>query len=873
MRAELPVPVRLAAYTPFPFACDGLSLCFRLDAGRTRVTAASRWRRVGEGLFRLDGELLEVLAIRVDGHTLSPEGYDLDAHALTLHAVPDAFTLETEVAIAPDQNTALSGLYLSSGRLCTQCEAEGFRRITFWPDRPDVMARMEVELLADPSLYPTLLSNGDLIETGRVDEDLHFARWRDPHPKPSYLFALVAGSFDVLSDTFTTASGRVVSLGIYVEAGDAPRAAYAMDSLKRSMRWDEEKFGREYDLDVFNIVAVRDFNFGAMENKGLNIFNAAYVLADAETATDATFEAIESIVAHEYFHNWTGNRITCRDWFQLSLKEGLTVFRDQEFSADQRSAAVTRIKDVITLRQRQFAEDAGPLAHPVRPREYASIDNFYTATVYEKGAEVIRMLRTLLGEQPFADGMQLYFERFDGTAATVEDFVSCFEEASGTWLGPFMLWYDQAGTPEVSVQRQWDAGTGTLTLALSQHTPPTPGQPEKQPLVIPLRLALFGAEGTKLTGQRGGKAEAEALVVVDTAEATVSFTGLPVGGPMPLVSINRGFSAPAKVMTDLRVDERAILAGADDDAFAQWDALQDLVRGTVLAVAESLRHGGAPDASPALDAVVRAFRAARPDPEFAALLLGVPTVGELMQALEVADPDALHEAREAFRRTLADRLHPDLAAVVAEPQDAPFSADAAAAGRRSLRGAAMALLSMRGLAHAPLLEAAFAGATTMTDSMAALRALANLPSDAFDRALAAFRTRWNGSPLVMDLWFGVQAGAVRPDTRRRLEGLVADPDFDLKVPNRARSIYAGLPQGNPVTFHAPDGWGYRFLAEAIATADGLNPALAARLAGAFETWRKLEPGRRVQAEHVLRGLASLPGLSRNLTDILTRTLG
>jgi aminopeptidase N len=869
------MPVRLSDYRPFPFTCEQLSLHFQLNQSRTIVKATSIWTRKSDGPFRLDGEHLELLSVKVDGVTVSLEHFQVDDKGLTLLAPADQFTLETEVAIDPEANTALSGLYLSSGRLCTQCEAEGFRRITFWADRPDVMTRFDVEMLADPRAFPTLLSNGDLIETGKVDDDLHFARWRDPHLKPSYLFALVAGSFDVLKDSFTTLSGRVVELGIYVDIGDADRAHYAMDSLKRSMRWDEEVFGREYDLDVFNIVAVRDFNFGAMENKGLNVFNSAYVLADAQSATDMTFEAIESIVAHEYFHNWTGNRITCRDWFQLSLKEGLTVYRDQEFTADQRSRAVARIKNVLSLRQRQFAEDAGPLAHPVRPSAYASIDNFYTATVYDKGAEVIRMLSTLIGKPAFDRGMQLYFSRFDGTAATVENFISCFEASSGQSLSAFMSWYSQAGTPEVTVGRDWHAQSALLSLNLRQRAPATPNQSEKHVQVIPLRLAVFRHNGEPVVTTLNGKSSREHLVVLDNEAMTLTLDLPDVAAdePAPLVSINRGFSAPIKVANDLSPDEVACLAACDDDPFTQWDSLQSLGRKAVLDTAVALRDGEpAPDVTATLRAMVSAFQRAQHDPAFAALLLGVPTVSELLLDMPEADLEALHLAREGLRRTLASLLSPVLVEWASARNAAPFSPDAAAAGRRAVKGAALSLLGSLGHVHEALLLDVFMAADNMTDSMAALRALAATPGPSFDTALSVFHDTWRDRPLVMDQWFSVQASATRADSAERITRLLGHPAFDLRNPNRARSVLGALGQVNLPVFHRADGWGYRFLADAIAQADALNPALAARLAGAFESWRRLEPKRREKAHQTLKALIGRPGLSKNLTDILARSL-
>ena len=558
MRTEAPVSVQLSDYTPYPFAVEQVDLRFDLDPDATRVRCEMRIRRTGaagEPLV-LDGESLRLLAIALDGAPLQPSGYTVEEKRLVIPSVPDDFTLTTEVEIAPSKNTALSGLYMSGGRFCTQCEATGFRRITYYPDRPDVMSAFRVWMAADKAKYPILLSNGTPGETGELDDGRHFATWDDPHKKPSYLFALCAGDYDVWRDRFTTMNGDEIALAIHVDKGDAPRAAWAMDSLKRSMKWDEETYGRAYDLGVFNIVAVRDFNFGAMENKGLNVFNSAYVLADESSATDADFEAIESIVAHEYFHNWTGNRITCRDWFQLCLKEGLTVFRDQNFSADMRSRPVQRIKDVIRLRARQFAEDAGPLAHSVRPDHYGSIDNLYTATVYEKGSELIGMLRRMIGEDLYRQGMDLYFERHDGQAVTIEDFYKCFEDVTGEDFTQFRLWYAQAGTPEVTVEETWDPGTREIGITLSQKTAPTPGQPDKKPVPIPLQMALLDADGNL----------AEWMTILEDEDITVTME-LPEGTERPLVSVNRDFSAPVRLRRDLTRDQRLALVRAETDPF------------------------------------------------------------------------------------------------------------------------------------------------------------------------------------------------------------------------------------------------------------------------------------------------------------------
>ncbi len=873
MRTETPPPVRLVDYQPYPFRIEGVRMLFQLHPTDTRVVTELTVKRTGapESDMRLDGEKLTLKSLRLNGMALAADAYETNDESLTIFDPGEAFTLEIETRISPETNTELSGLYTSSGRFCTQCEAEGFRRITYYPDRPDVLSPFFVRIEADKTKYPYLLSNGNPGAAGDLDGDRHFAEWTDPHPKPSYLFALVGGAFDVLRDDFTTMSGRPVKLSIFVEEGDAPRAEYAMRSLIASMKWDEEVFGREYDLDVFQIVAVRDFNFGAMENKGLNIFNAAYVLADGQTATDADFEAIESIVAHEYFHNWTGNRITCRDWFQLCLKEGLTVYRDQEFSKAMRSPAVTRIKEVIRLRTRQFPEDAGPLAHSVRPDTYARIDNLYTATVYEKGAELIRMLRLMLGDKPFFDGMTNYFDAQDGTAATIEDFIAAFQPFTDHDLQAFARWYAQAGTPAVKAAGSYDAGKREYRLTLTQSVAPTPGQPVKTPVRIPLRVALFGDNGAKLeSGLNGGGPAADHVLLLDKASNEFVFGGV---ASQPRASINRGFSAPIRLTDDMAEADRAALAGADDDAFAQWDALQAIARAIIL---DAVRAGAREADKARLDAFVAAVknsvsRAAANDPAYAALLLYLPTVGELVLDVKDADPSAIHDVRAHMRGAIAATLEQLLLGVLAKAEPKEFDPSAAAAGRRALRASALSLLSSLGDRHEALVTATYHAAGTMTESLAALSALSNIETGGFDRALADFETKWSASPLVMDKWYGVQAMSVRKDLRERLVKLMARPDYDLRNPNRVRSLAASFAMNNPVAFHAADGWGYRFLADLVLKVDPLNPALSARLCTAFESWRAFSANRRAHAHAELKRLAEA-GLSRNAQDIVARGL-
>jgi aminopeptidase N len=873
MRDAAAPPVRLADYAPPPFLIDTVDLDFSLDPDATMVRAVSRVRRnpaaaPGQPLV-LDGEGLETLAVLVDGAAPAPDTLVIEDNRLVLARAPETFTLEVVTRLAPRANSRLEGLYMSSGRYCTQCEAQGFRRITWFLDRPDVMARYRVRIEAPIEGFPSLLSNGDLIEQGQAGQGRHFAVWHDPWPKPAYLFALCAGAYDIIEDTFVTRSGRTVALAIHVDHGEGPRALYAMDALKRAMHFDERVFGREYDLDVFNIVAVRDFNFGAMENKGLNIFNSAYVLADAETATDADFANIESVVAHEYFHNWTGNRITLRDWFQLCLKEGLTVFRDQEFSADQRSAAVQRIKDVRQLRFRQFPEDAGPLAHAVRPQQYAEIDNFYTATIYEKGAEIIRMLRALIGEAAFAAGMDLFFTRCDGMAATVEDFLACFAEASGQDLTAFARWYAQPGTPRVTAHAHHDAETGRLTMTLSQSNPHAPATgTSPQPVPIPLRIGFTGPRGETLAAWRSGEtaARTEHLVVLDTSEARIEFEKLP---GQPVAAIGRGFSAPVLIDDGLSDAQRLVLMAHDEDAFTRWDQGQRLAVGLIVGAA----RGEAGDASTRarfIDALGVELERAGRDPAFAALVLRLPEMGDLLQAAPGSDPEALFTALAALELAIAERHARSLEPLARDGEDAPFVPDAAGAGRRALRASALALLAARGPAAGPDLLERFHASRSMTDTIAALEALGASGAAQFETALEAFLARWSGTALVVDKWFAVQAAAQRPDAVERVEGLLGHPLFDPANPNRVRAVAASFVTRNVRGFHRGDGAGYRLLTGLVGRLDGTNPMVAARVLSPMGSFRQVDPARQALALEALRSLATRTELSLNSRDIVER---
>ena len=866
MRDAEAVTVRLADYQPPAYLIDEIALVFSLEPEQTLVAASSHVRRRGvdPAPLELVGERLELQSVAIDGALLDASAYRVEPGKLTILDPPGSFRLDIVTRISPATNTHLEGLYMSGGRFCTQCEAEGFRAITYYLDRPDVLARFAVRIEADKAAYPTLLSNGNLVDSGDMDGGKHFAVWVDPHPKPAYLFALCAGKYESIHDTFITMSGREVKLGIYVDPGDAERARYAMDALKRSMKWDEDVFQREYDLDVFNIVAVRDFNFGAMENKGLNIFNSSLILADAETATDGDFEAIEAVVGHEYFHNWSGNRITCRDWFQLCLKEGLTVYREQEFSADQRSRPVQRIKDVKRLRGRQFGEDAGPLAHPVRPSSYQKIDNFYTATVYEKGGEVIRMLKRLIGADAFARGMQLYFERRDGTASTVEDFIACFEEASGRKLDDFMRWYEQAGTPALKVRGVYDAKARTYELHINQRILATPGQSVKQPVPIPLEIGFIAPDGaiiaSKLEGDTISRLRHD--VVLTTTETTLRFSDV-VEEPIP--SVLRGFSAPVTLDDGLSVDQRLAQMAHDPDAFTRWEAGQTIARAIML--------GEAKDAAPALaKALGRELDRAQEDPAFAALALRLPDLNELILASPSPDPERLFEAREALRRTVAETLRERLEPIARAPSEIPFSPSPDAAGRRALKAAALDLLAALGPAQGETFATAFDGARSMTETIAALEAMGGAGADSFDDALTRFYERWKENPLVIDKWFAVQAASPRADALARAERLRTHPDFNLKNPNRVRSLAAAFAMRNPRAFHAADGGGYRFLAALAEQIDPLNPALAARLLTPFESWKRFDAGRQAHAKAALERLAALTNLSRNTREMVERTL-
>jgi aminopeptidase N len=880
MRADQTEPVRLADYRPSDYLIDTVDLDIVLHPTATRVTSTLRLRpnplgRPGAPLV-LDGDALVPVAVHLDNAPLDLATGFATPDALTIETPPGrAFTLTIETRLDPTANTRLMGLYRTGSAYCTQCEAEGFRRITYALDRPDVMSVYTTRIEASEGEAGVLLGNGNPGASGRIEgTDRHFAVWHDPHPKPPYLFALVAGNLGAIHDRFTTSEGRVVALGIYVEPGKEPFATYAMDALKRSMRWDEEVFGRAYDLDVFNIVAVSDFNMGAMENKGLNVFNDKYILASPETATDVDYAGIETVVAHEYFHNWTGNRITCRDWFQLCLKEGLTVFRDQEFGADQRSRAVKRIADVRTLRARQFPEDAGPLAHSVRPVVYKEINNFYTATIYEKGAEIIRMLKRLIGPPAFAEGMTLYFDRYDGTATTIEAFIGCFAEASGRDLGSFLRWYEQAGTPEVAVACSRDAAARTLTLDLSQSTRPTPGQPDKAPLVMPIAFGLLGTDGAAVPL---GSIATDDLTPEEIAAETIVFEGetrrivlrdLP-GHCTP--SLFRGFSAPVRVVSDLTDEDRLALLASDSDGFNRWEAAQSAVLRLLLA-----RIAGDEIADATLMKAFAAVLADAPDdPAFAAQVLAIPTEADIAREIgRDVDPDAIHAAREALRHRLGVELRAELIALyetLAAPQ--PFSPDAASAGRRALRSTLLGLIAAGDAAEGARRSAAqFAGADNMTDRLGALGTLCALPLAGRDAALERFYDLFQRDALVVDKWLAVQAMIPDKGTLERVRTLLRHPAFSLTNPNRVYALIGSF-TANPTQFSRRDGAGYNFLADIVLELDAKNPQVAARLLNAFRSWRMMDAPRRAHAEAALHRVKRGSSLSPDVRDIADRCLG
>ncbi|HBF61350.1 MAG TPA: aminopeptidase N [Methyloceanibacter sp.] len=871
----------LKDYAPPDYLIKEVALDLRLAPKGARV--ASRLSiEPGAGTVAgtplvLDGEALTLESIALNGQELEAGRYTLRPGKLTITNPPvGPFTLDIVTLCDPEANTELSGLYLSSGTYCTQCEPQGFRRITYFVDRPDVLATYTVRIEADRAAAPVLLSNGNPLESGEIDgTGRHYAVWHDPHPKPSYLFALVGGNLASIHDSFVTASGREVALGIYVEPGKEDRCNWAMESLKRAMRWDEDRFGLEYDLDVFNIVAVSDFNMGAMENKGLNIFNDKLVLARPDTASDADYASIESVIAHEYFHNWTGNRVTCRDWFQLCLKEGLTVFRDQEFTGDVRMGPVERILTARLLKARQFPEDAGPLSHPVRPASYIEINNFYTATVYEKGAELCRMLQTLLGQDAFRNGIALYFERHDGEAATVENFISAMADASGRDLTQFMRWYTQSGTPEIACSLDYDAHAKTARLKVSQVVPPTPDQGSKEPMHIPLKVGLIGANGDELPLKLDGEIVPDGLLELTEREQVFEFEDIPAP---PTPSILRDFSAPVRVTTSLKPEQIEFLMIHDSDPFNRWQAAQTYATNLIASAARNgldLGPVGGTQAGRLAQALEPTLRDETLAPTYRAEALKLPSESDIARELgRNVDTDAILTARNTLRANVSAAMADTLSGIYdSTAMDGAFSPDPESAGLRALRNAALDLMTATGTDEATDRALRhYRAATNMTDAITALSILSHIPSPAREEALQDFYARWQDDPLVLDKWFAVQARAARPDSVETAYRLLSHPKFSLKNPNRVRALIGSFAMANPSGFNRADGAGYRFLADQALKIDGFNPHVSARLLGAFESWKTLEPGRQAHAKAALEGLSGAK-LSTDAYEIVTKTLG
>ncbi len=867
-------------YTPPDFLVDTIDLLFELGEETTRVHSKLAVRAnpaAGPGTkpLRLDGQRCVLIKLTLDGADLPGDKYTIDGEGLTIPEVPSAFSLEVTTELRPQDNTFLEGLYRSGGMFCTQCEAEGFRSITYFPDRPDVLAVYTVTIAADRQGYPVLLSNGNLKESGELPGGRHYAVWNDPFPKPCYLFALVAGDLVCTEGNFTTCSGREVTLRIFVEERNRDKCGHALRSLQKAMRWDEETFGREYDLDLFMIVAVDDFNMGAMENKGLNIFNSRYVLASPETATDDDYRAIEEVVGHEYFHNWTGNRITCRDWFQLSLKEGLTIYRDQEFSADMESRGVKRISDVRLLRTHQFPEDGGPMAHPVRPDSYMEINNFYTMTVYNKGSELIRMMRTILGADGFRRGMDLYFQRHDGQAVTVEDFVRAMEDGGKKELGQFRLWYEQAGTPILSVDGSFDKTTGIFTLKVRQSCPPTPGQQEKKPFHIPLAMGLLGRDGRELPCKLAGETApgpATRILEIRNAEETFVFTGLP---SEPVPALLRGFSGPVRLSYPWSREDLVLLMAHEKDPFCRWEAGQQLAIQLMLGLVADLQAGRELRLDPGFVAAFRETLASgEHDKDFLAEALTLPSEAYLSDLMSVADPDAVHQARQFVRKSLAEQLRAEFLDVREQCRGtAPYAVDDGRAGRRRLANLCLSyLMTLEKQEIIDLCLGQFRSADNMTDVMGALVPLASCDCPERPVALDEFYGKWRDDRQVVDKWFSVQASSTLPGTLDEVTRLLEHPAFELTNPNRFRSLVGVFSQANLVRFHAADGSGYRFFGGQMVRLIPVNPQVSARLLTPLTRWRRFDPARQAMMLDQLRRIKALPDLPRDVFEVVEKSL-
>ncbi|MGO2711776.1 aminopeptidase N [Pseudomonas helleri] len=884
MRTEQPQMIYLKDYQAPEYLIDETHLTFELFEDHTLVHAQLVMRRNparGEGFpaLALDGQQLELLSVALNDVELSKANYELTDSHLTLYPTTEQFVVDTSVKIHPESNTALEGLYKSGTMFCTQCEAEGFRKITYYLDRPDVMSTFTTTVVAEQHRYPILLSNGNPLASSPDEDGRHWATWEDPFKKPAYLFALVAGDLWCVEDTFTTMTNRTVALRIYVEPENIDKCQHAMNSLKKSMRWDEQAYGREYDLDIFMIVAVNDFNMGAMENKGLNIFNSSAVLARAETATDAAHQRVEAIVAHEYFHNWSGNRVTCRDWFQLSLKEGFTVFRDSEFSADMNSRVVKRIQDVAFLRTHQFAEDAGPMAHAVRPESFIEISNFYTLTVYEKGSEVVRMLQTLLGAEGFRKGSDLYFERHDGQAVTCDDFIKAMEDANGANLSQFKRWYSQAGTPRLAVSEHYDAAQKTYSLTFAQSCPQTPDKAEKLPFVIPVELGLLNAQGGELPLQLAGESAAvgtSRVLSVTEAEQTFTFVGI---NEKPLPSLLRGFSAPVKLQFAYSSDQLVFLMQHDTDGFNRWDAGQQLSVQVLQTLIGQYQRGETLVMDPRL---VEALRSVLTNPQLdqamVAEMLSLPGEAYLTEISEVADVDAIHAAREFARKQLADSLFDELWARYQANREVskvtPYVAEDEHFARRSLQNIALSYLSLSGkpeVVKATLEQ--FENSDNMTERLNALAILVNSPFEAEKAlALASFAEHFKDNPLVMDQWFSVQAASPLPGGLQRVQQLMEHPAFTIKNPNKVRALIGAFAGQNLINFHAADGSGYRFLADLVIQLNALNPQIASRQLAPLTRWRKYDSARQALMKAELERIRSSGELSSDVFEVVSKSL-
>ncbi len=869
MSNKKPETIYLKDHQPVPFQIDSIDLYFNLTEQQTVVTSTLKVQRKASGVLRLDGKELELVSIKLDGVELSADYYEVDAESLTIADLPDAFELKIETIIKPQLNTSLEGLYKSSGNFCTQCEAEGFRKITYYYDRSDVMTLFTTTIEADKDKYPVLLSNGNSVDSGELDNGRHWVKWHDPFKKPCYLFALVAGQLECIADTFTTLSGREVKLEIYVESHNVDKCDHAMASLRRSMRWDEEVFGREYDLDIYMIVAVDDFNMGAMENKGLNVFNSKYVLARPDTATDMDFISIESVIGHEYFHNWSGNRVTCRDWFQLSLKEGFTVFRDQQFTADMFSATVKRIDDVNHLRSYQFVEDAGPMAHPVRPESYVEITNFYTLTVYEKGAEVVRMIYNLLGKETFRKGSDLYFDRHDGQAVTTDDFVKAMEDASGIDLGQFKRWYSQAGTPVIECESSYDAHAETFTLKLKQSCPPSPGQETKQPYHIPFGIGLLGSDGQDLPIEN-------TTLELKQAEESFVFKGIK---QRPVPSLLRHFSAPVKLSYDYSTEELAFLMANDSDEFNRWDAGQRLGLKLILQLVKQAQAGENFDLSKLVESykpfsdAFKSLLQQGGDLNFITAALMLPSENYIGESMAVVDPVAIHEARTALRKALAKEHEASLWQVFeANVESADYSVDAIAVGKRSLKNICLAYLASLESEKAISASKVQLAANNMTDVMAGMRNLIDIDCDARQQAINSFYDKWKADALVVDKWLSLQAMSSLPDSLEHVKALMQHEAFNIKNPNKVRSLISAFVSGNAYRFHQATGEGYIFLADQVITLNGLNPQVAARMVAPLIQWRRYDESRQQLMKQQLQRILDTPELSKEVYEVVSKGL-